>query len=1118
MLRKLGGFIEKRPWLVVIVILLITFGSASLVPSIEMETATEDFIPDDEIVKAGLRVSTLFGETGEVILIFVENQEEINVVTANALKEQYKVLKDLDKKYDEIVGSISISGFLDILCQIEFGEPLLNCSDEQITMAYNDLMAQIENNEIKMLETDDSNEKIDYDPNTILSRGKNIDSLDIKNYYITTSDETFIFNIEVYDLSQFKNKIKSPYRKINTWEWYINFENLIIPDEQLKGIEYQITAHIEPSKPIWEVGKGIIGNIQALIRNLLNRQLFDSYKAESYLWIKAPDQDISFPIDLNSGNVSFNTENNKIQIEVDKEELGKFGIAPQFNGMQLPAKIGNTKAGVRIYQTPILHKPWNRIIIDINFLEKLIDQIQNRPIINSISEKILSRFGDFTWEDFDEIFDMLNSEQFSIDSISLKDFQDNWVTFDQAPDEGVSNQVYYLKPYFIEDLKTGALSFLSPDYMDKKGPSSTLMMVQLNSSILYMELAEISGKIESTLIGLDSREDYVSMKATGNGIVSNDLNELTEEANIIIMPAIFLVISLILLIMFKRLSYVFLPLVSLSISIIWLFGTMVLLGINFNMMMVAVVPLLMGLGVDYSVHLFHNYRAELKKGYKPGAAIVESINDVGTAMFLATLTTVIAFLSFLSASVPPLRDFGLLCALGIIYTLINALTFQSAVRYLLDRNKTKPLVSKNNNKLSLEYTMEKFSNFVLGHSKSIIVLTVIITVLLGVGAANVETTFDMDDFLPEGNETLDLMFNIGKYFPSASEDQEYIFIEGEVASVETLEGISKTYENLKDDSYVAFKPDGEPKQISIISVIRDAIKDNSSIITDFNLNSQGIPKTDDDVEKLYDYFYTNPAHMVDTLRVLHKNKNNEYDATVMRIYTTVNFVNDDSVDSNQVSGILYNELNEDMESYGDADGIVTGMSSSMYTILGSMTESQILSTSISIILATLVLMIVFKNPILGAIAVIPVGLCIIWIIGTIYLIGYSFNIMTIMVTSLTIGIGIDYAIHTTQRFRLTADRTGDVKKAVATTIGHTGGALFIAALTTAAGFGLLTLAPMPPEQQFGIIVTMTIIYSYISSIIVLPPILRTWGERQKKKKGFIISPSLPDKSYPNDEE
>ena len=130
-----------------------------------------------------------------------------------------------------------------------------------------------------------------------------------------------------------------------------------------------------------------------------------------------------------------------------------------------------------------------------------------------------------------------------------------------------------------------------------------------------------------------------------------------------------------------------LPLVGLSISLVWLFGTMILLGIRFNAMYVALVPLLMGLGVDYSVHMFHNYRVEIGKGKTPGKAISSSIKEVGTAMSLAAITTVIAFLSFLTASIPPVRYFGLLCAIGIVYTFITTITLQASIRYVLDKRK-----------------------------------------------------------------------------------------------------------------------------------------------------------------------------------------------------------------------------------------------------------------------------------------------------------------------------------------------------------------------------------------------------------------------------------------------
>ncbi len=1107
MIKRLGGFVEKRPYTIIIIILLITFGFSTLISSIKMETTTEEFMPDDEIVSANTRVSEYFGQSGQVMLIFVEKQNEQNVVTPNSLKEEFNVLKNLKQDFDEIENYLCVASFVDIMCQIEFGDTLLNCTDQQIITAYNDIMKDPQNIELKMLQTDDKNEEIDFNAYPKLSKGKNIDSLDIKNYYIDENNETLKFSIEVYDLSSFKDKIVSPNRKINTWEWYIGFKNLITPLEEL-DISYQIAAHIEPIQPIWIVGNRLVDNIRILIDTIRNKQLVNSYKSEVYLWIKVPGQDISFPIVLNKGNVTFNTLENKIEIKVGKTELGNYGISPKYGSYQLPAKIGNTNAGVRIYQTPILNQPWSRIIFNTSYIQKTIENIQTRPIINKISTKILQKYSNFTWDDFDEIFQMLNSKEFTKDSISLKEIEKRWVILDQAPEKDYSEQSYFIKPFFIENLKTSSIIFLSTDFDKNSGPSKTLIIAQLNNTIKYNLLGEISAKIQSNLIDLDKKQNYVSMKATGTGIISNDINDLTMDANIIIMPSIFVLICLILFIMFKHFSYVILPLVGIGISIIWLFGSMVLLGMKFNMMMVAIVPLLIGLGIDYPVHLFHEYRLELKKGKKSGPAIFTSINSIGIAMLLSIITTVIAFLSFLTTSIAPLRNFGLLCGLGLTYIFINTITFQAAVRYIIDRKKTKSLAQNNNQKISLDRYMEKFADFVLKQRKKILVISVITTIIMLIGASQIKTTFDMNDFLPEGNESMDMIIEIGEYFPSSSENQEYILIEGNVATVNTLKGISETLDNMKDDKYIIKTPSGAQKQQSILSIIKNAIKHNSSLILDFNLDTNGLPKTDESVVKIYDYLYNNPDYIMDVSSILHYD-GKKYDATVIRVYTSISYSDEEDLDTTQQSGILYNELNEDMTSYGNAKAIVTGPSSSIYTIIGSMTRSQIISTFISIILATLVIVLAFKNPILGLITIIPIVLCTIWIIGTIYFLGYSLNIMTIMITSLTIGTGIDYAIHATQRFRVTADKTGDIEKAVSKTVGHTGGALFIAAITTVAGFAMLILAPMPPEQQFGVITSMTIIYAYISSIIVLPPILMKWAKLRKKKKGYIISQKAP---------
>lgn len=1104
MLEKLGFFIEKKPWIVVITILTITIGFSLLIPSLEMETTAEEFYPDSNIVNANLQIIDDFGNIGEVIMILVERQNSANVITPESLKEEYRIIKDIEK-VEEINMTVSLVGFIDILCQIEYGNSIMNCSDEQIENTYKDLLSDIQNNEISMIESDDNNEKIDYNPYPKLTEGKSIDSLDIKNYFIKTTNETFIFSIEVYNLSYFKNEISSPHRKINTWEWYINFKNLIVPDKRL-DLEYHISAHVEPKYPIWEIGDGLFKNIKNIINNIRKGQLSDTYKTNAYLWIKTLDQDFSFPLLLETGNIDFNFKENKINIEIDKKELSAYGISPRINNIEIPAKIGKTQAGVRIYQNPIFNKPWSRLTVNITYLQNFIEKIQNKPLIKSISNKLLNQFADFSWEDINELFDLLENVDFEKESISLKDIEYGWENLDIAPNEDKSKINFFYQPYFLEQLRSTSLILLSGDYDQKSGPKATLIIVQLNKAKHQMgEIRKTSEEIVNILENSDNREFHVKLKATGNAIISNELNKITEDANIIIIPGIFVVICLILFFMFKRLSYVILPLVSLSISMIWIFGTMVLLGMSFNTMTVALVPLLMGLGVDYSVHLFHNYRTELKKGNTPGKAIITSIKDVGLAMFLATLTTVIAFLSFLTASVPPLRDFGLLCAIGIVYTFITAITIQAAFRYILDRNKKEFSFINNRKKITLEKSMDKISKFVLKRRLFILIFSVFFTSIMIIGAVQVQTTFDMNDFLPEENESMKLWIDIGEIFPYASETEEYILIDGNVATIDTLIGIDKTFKNFKDDTYVTKDPLGNPKATSILSLIRKAIKENSTLRNDYNINANGIPRTNMDVIRIFDYLYNTELYKFETQSVLHYN-GEIYDSTIIRIYTSIIYSEENDIDTNKQMEIVYTQLNQDITNYGYTNSIVTGYHSSLFTILKSMTESQIISTFISIILAALVLMIVFKNPLLGLIAILPVIICLIWIIGSIFYMGYSFNIMTIMVTSLTIGIGIDYSIHATQRFRLTADLSGNVDKAINATIRHTGSALFIAALTTAAGFGILILAPMPPEQQFGIITSMTIIYSYITSIIILPPILKKWGQWRKTKNGFIISP------------
>jgi len=1102
MLNRLGKLIEKRPWLVVLIIVLITIGFSVFIPSLEFKTNFEDFAPDSEEVQANNRISDYFGMSSQTIVLYIEKEQADSVIDVQALRDQYNLQKEL-AKIPEVNDSISIFTFLEPVCQMEFNRTVENCSDEQLKTAINDLLNEQPSGEMKLFNTDDANEPIDYKSSFLRSSGRAVESADIKNCYITKDNKTLIFSFEVYSLSDFSSNLKPPLSKVSTMEWYLDFKNSLLPSEY--DIGYQIAARIEPAVPRWEIGNGLLGNIKQFIQQIRNHEL-TSYKKTAYLWLRPPGQEMFFPLQLRTGNISFDPGTNRINVIVSRKELGLYGIALQFGSFELPTKLTNFSAGVRYYQSPILHRPGGHIVINTSYLFDRLQRLQSRPILGSVVSRMLQRFN-IDFDDFSGLSEGMSGTGLLPSTFSLSTIQALWVQADQAPDTGVSTTIYPLIPQLFSELRVNALSFISAEYLQTNTSHASLCIVQLNlQSGDAEELARVNANIIDKINAVDRQCTSISIQATGEGIVTTQINDAAMEAMTIIGPAIFIIILCILFIAFRKPSYILLPIIVFAFSCVWLFGTMALLGISFNIIAVALLPLNIGLGVEYSVNLLFNYRTEINNGRTPAEAIRISIKEVGIAIFLAWFTTFVAFLSFLSATLPPVRDFGLFLALGITYTFIITMTLLVALRYIIDRRKPATHVASKKQTSSMTTIMSQIAHILLHHEKKVFLATILICLVMGTAVSQLKSGFSMNQFIPQDNPALQLFTQIGEDFPFSSQDQEYILLEGNVASVQTLTGLRSTHEKMNDDQYVARRSDGSTKTESILIILQQAVANNHSLVGLFNIDEvTGIPKTDADVQAVYDYLSTSAEYEMQVSGLLHKD-GNEYTATILRVYVDLGSASDDMT---QQFDQLKKELNDDLSDYGDNTAVVTGTLLITLSILKNMTESQILSTGICFVLAAIMLSLIYRNPVLGLIAMIPVSVSIIWVLGSMYFIGYTLNILTITVTCITIGVGIDYACYITERFRYVADQTGDITKAVTETISRTGSAILIAALSSMFGFGVLAFAPIPPEQQFGIITAITLIYSFITSILVLPLVLARWANWRKKRKGYIIRPGPP---------
>ena len=1126
MLSHLVKLIHRHPWVIILTMVIFTIGFSIFIPSIQFKTDFEDFSPDDELVRADKRIESYFGEDEQIVFLRIKKSNRGNILDPQVIREINSLKKELDK-LSNVTGSFSLLDFLEIICFIEFGKNLENCSDEEISTALNDLLQPSNENNVQILPFSDPDEPIDFIRFPRISRGISVESADIKNYYLMREDENLSFIIKVYNLDDLKKILRPIFPRANVMEWYISFKNMVYPSKEL-GIEYRIAAHMEPKYPLWEIGKGFLSNLRDLLNHMRNHELFNIYRKDVYLWIKIPDQEFSLPILIEKSNVTFDSSTSNIKITVSLKELAKYGIAPEFNGIALPAKLSIFSAGFRYYQTPCLKLPGGRIVFNTSFLYTYLFKLQSKPLLGDIATHLLQKYSNLTWEDINNLYEILQQSDMLPDKISLQYIESSWKQGDKAPDTNPANTIFFITPDFYEDIRVLSLAFLSKDYSDMNA-KSTIFFLILQPTKDYDKIIAMNKEVVEALN--DIQLSNIKVDATGNGVVSMELNDLTSQANRIIAPSIFIIIMIVLFLNFRKISYVILPMLTLVVSTIWLFGCMALFGISFNVIFVAIVPLIFGLGVDYSIHLFHNYRVELEKDKTPAEAIGNSVKEIGTAMFLAMLTTVIAFLSFLTATVPSVRNLGILLAIGVLFTFITALTLLPSLRYILDYRKTIHIQSKPK-KLIARRLMGILSIKILRHQKKIILTMIVISIIFAVGAIKIKTGFDIKQFAPSHSHAYEVFDEIAAEFPFSSQNQEYILIEGDdVATVATLKGVVDTIKNIEDDPFVARNTDGSLQITSVYSFIQRAIEENETIVEKFHIIN-GIPQTDEDVKALYDYLYnqnktyekpsflsyftdiqinfTPPSNINldsfkgDIKNVLYR-ENGKYKATLIRIYIKPGFIVSNGNISKQRE-IIKKELDKDISDYGNAKGIATGQDIISYTITNSLTESQITSTMLSIILAAIILIIVYRDILLGLISLIPVSISIVWVLGTMYYIGYTLNALTITVTSITIGIGIDYAIHAVERFRLIADRTGDISRSVRETISHTGGALLIAALTTVLGFIILVLAPIPPQQQFGFILAVTITYSFLTSIFLLPLVLYRWAEWRKKHKGYIISP------------
>ena len=534
--------------------------------------------------------------------------------------------------------------------------------------------------------------------------------------------------------------------------------------------------------------------------------------------------------------------------------------------------------------------------------------------------------------------------------------------------------------------------------------------------------------------------------------------------------------------------------------------------------LVQILPiLLIGLGVDYSIHMNTRYRQELSSGRSVDLSIGTAIRTVGIALVLATLTTAVGFLTNVVNEIPALREFGELAAFGIAASFLLMLTFVPAVRELLDRR------AERNERLDttgLEGGDSRALPRAIGRlailPRSVAVATVIVALILtGVGAfgmTNLSTKFSFLDFVPTTSPLRDTAVTVEERFDFP--ETTSVLVEGDVTTGVAWNGMLASYLGAADVESVQSitTPAGGvfPTGNSLMSVLFQFLNPGADtfdqelfdVALQLGFTQQRTVPVDADVTPLYDTAVANhPEQMAGVLSAT----NGVYDAALFNFDTTA---------GEDGAGDLADGLNAAFEPAREA-GLAAVTTSNFIIndlVVNVLRDSQVSSLLLTMGAALLLLVINFwfesRRPMLGVITTIPVAMVVIWTFGLMAAFGIPFGPVTATISALGIGIGIPYMIHVTHRYLEERVTQSDENEAIEQTLTFTGGALAGSAVTTIAGFGILMISTTIPFRQFGFVIAYTILLALLAAVAVLPSMLVLWDRWHRRRGDVTIDPEV----------
>ena len=596
----------------------------------------------------------------------------------------------------------------------------------------------------------------------------------------------------------------------------------------------------------------------------------------------------------------------------------------------------------------------------------------------------------------------------------------------------------------------------------------------LNSSARQQSVAEIED-----IVTKYSEDAGVEVHISGHPYIRTELTNLVKRELLIFTLLAAFVCIVILYIFFRSFKIIFASLIVVALSLVWVFGYMVLFGYQVTILTSMIPPLLIVIGIPNIIYMFNKYHAEYKLHGQKVKALHRTICKIGNASFVTNLTTACGFATFIVTTNTLLIEFGVVASLGIMTVFLLSLQI-IPIFFSLCAPPSVKATKHIDNKL-ITGIIAKIENVVTYKRKTVYIVFVSLAVMMLAGLFLIDRAgYILDDIPDDSRLCTDTRFleeNFGGVSPIEIVVISKDTLRNDLDYVDQIERLDSLQQRLKKYPELS-------RSISIADAVKFLYQSLKSG------NNYGLPPSPDT-------YSTIMKRMPDMKGMGLAKSFIDSTRTATRISMNIRDVGCDRIE--ELLPLLRKDITDvfPAEKY---ETIVTGNTIMNYTGTTYLTKNLFISLALAILVIALFLFIMFRSVKVTLLSLIPNVVPMIVTAGIMGYFGIPIKPSTVLVFSIAFGISVDDTIHYLAKYSQELKHTdGNIGVSVKNALSETGMSMIYTSIILVLGFGMFIISEWGGAQSMGILVSTALFVAMFSNIILLPSLLMTLEHHFNRK-------------------